>query len=129
MAANKKAVSSKKKKIAVEKGVVHIQSNFNNTIICLTDMTGHVITWASGGTSGFKGSKKGTPYASQLAADKVAKEALKIGVQKVDIVVKGPGSGRESAIRSVQAAGLNIENIQDATPIPHNGCRPKKKRF
>jgi small subunit ribosomal protein S11 len=129
MAKKKMKVKAKKKKIAVEKGVVHIQSTFNNTIVSLSDMQGAVITWSSGGNTGFKGAKKGTPYASQLAADKVAKEALKLGVKRVDVMVKGPGSGRESAIRSLQAAGLSVEAIRDVTPIPHNGCRPKKKRF
>lgn len=125
----KKKIKVKKKKIAVEKGVIHINSTFNNTIVSLTDPNGSVITWSSGGNAGFKGTKKGTPYASQLAADKVAKEAVKLGVKRVDVSVKGPGSGRESAIRTIQAAGLNVEGIRDVTPIPHNGCRPKKKRF
>jgi small subunit ribosomal protein S11 len=125
----KKKARPKKKKISVEKGVVHINSTFNNTIITLADPNGNTVIWSSGGNAGFKGTKKGTPYASQLAADKVAKEAMKLGVKRVDVEVKGPGSGRESAIRSVQAAGLTVEGIRDVTPIPHNGCRPKKKRF
>ncbi|SRR6056297_3013398 len=125
----KKKARPKKKKISVEKGVIHINSTFNNTIITLADPNGNTVTWSSGGNAGFKGTKKGTPYASQLAADKVAKESMKLGVKRVDIEVKGPGSGRESAIRSVQAAGLTVEGIRDVTPIPHNGCRPKKKRF
>jgi small subunit ribosomal protein S11 len=125
----KKKARPKKKKISVEKGVVHINSTFNNTIVTLADPNGNTVTWSSGGNVGFKGTKKGTPYASQLAADKVAKEAMKLGVKRVDIEVKGPGSGRESAIRSVQAAGITVEGIRDVTPIPHNGCRPKKKRF
>jgi len=125
----KRTATPKKKKLSVDKGVVHIQSNFNNTIVTLTDTKGQVITWSSGGNVGYKGTKKGTPYASQLAADKVAKEAIKLGVTKVDVLVKGPGAGRESAIRTLQAIGLSIDNIKDVTPIPHNGCRPKKKRF
>ena len=95
----------------------------------LTDTEGRPITWSSGGSVGFKGTKKGTPYAAQLASDRLAKEALSLGVKRVDVYVKGPGSGRESAIRALQAAGLNVETIKDVTPIPHNGCRPKKKRF
>ncbi|MDN5343335.1 30S ribosomal protein S11 [Oceanotoga sp. DSM 15011] len=125
----KKGAKQKRKKLTVDKGVVHINSTFNNTIITLTDLSGNSILWSSGGNAGFKGTKKGTPYASQLAADKVAKEAMKLGVKRVDVTVKGPGSGRESAIRSLQAAGLTVEGIRDVTPIPHNGCRPKKKRF
>ena len=118
----------KKKKITFDKAIVSIHSTFNNTIITLTDPNGNPISWASGGTAGFEGTKKGTPYAAQLAADKIAKEALKMGIKKVDIKVKGPGPGRESAIRTIQAAGLVVESIKDVTPIPHNGCRPKKKR-
>lgn len=125
----KRTKVAKKKKLSVDKGIIHIQSNFNNTIVTLTDPTGNVITWSSGGNVGHKGTRKGTPFAAQLAADKVAKEAVKLGVSKVDVKVKGPGSGRESAIRTIQAAGLNVESIKDVTPIPHNGCRPKKKRF
>ncbi|MFA6639319.1 MAG: 30S ribosomal protein S11 [Defluviitoga tunisiensis] len=120
---------SKKKKAAPEKAVVHIHSTFNNTIITLTDTEGRPIIWSSSGSVGFKGTKKGTPYAAQLASDRLAKEALSLGVKRVDVFVKGPGSGRESAIRALQAAGLNVETIKDVTPIPHNGCRPKKKRF
>ncbi|MCP5455624.1 MAG: 30S ribosomal protein S11 [Thermotogae bacterium] len=127
--AKRGSATPKKKKISIDKGVVHIKSTFNNTIITLTDAKGNPVLWSSGGNSGFKGTKKGTPYASQLAADKVAKEAMKLGISRVDVEVNGPGSGRESAIRSLQAAGLNVEGIRDVTPIPHNGCRPKKKRF
>jgi len=127
--AKRTATKNKKKKISIDKGVIRIHSNFNNTIVTLTDVRGNVVTWSSGGNVGYKGTKKGTPYASQLAADKVAKEAVKLGISKVDVTVKGPGSGRESAIRTIQAAGLTIDQIKDVTPIPHNGCRPKKKRF
>ena len=118
----------KKKKVAVDYGVVHIKSTFNNTIVTLTDQDGNTITWASGGTVGFEGTRKGTPYAAQLAADKVAREALRLGVKKVDVLVKGPGPGREAAIRTLQAAGLEVNQIKDVTPIPFNGCRPKKRR-
>lgn len=120
--------TKRKKKISIDKGVVHIRSTFNNTIITLTDVDGNVIIWASGGTSGYSGSKKSTPYAAQLAADKISKEASKIGISRVAIEVTGPGAGRESAIRTIQAAGLNIEAIKDITPIPHNGCRPRRRR-
>ncbi|ABR30840.1 30S ribosomal protein S11 [Thermosipho melanesiensis] len=128
MAKKTRRVVKRKKKIAVDHGVVHIKSSYNNTIITLTDPDGKVITWGSGGTAGFQGTRKGTPYAAQLAADQVAKEAVKLGIKKVDILVKGPGSGREAAIRTFQAAGLEIGTIKDVTPIPFNGCRPKKKR-
>jgi small subunit ribosomal protein S11 len=124
----KKGKSRTKKKIAINEGVVHINSTFNNTIISITDMKGNVISWASGGTVGFKGSRKGTPYGAQLAAEMVGKEVTALGLKSVDILVKGPGSGRESAIRSFQAQGFNIRAIKDVTPIPHNGCRPKKRR-
>lgn len=120
---------TKKKKAAAEKAAIHIHSTFNNTIVTLTDTEGRPIIWSSGGNVGFKGAKKGTPFSAQMASDKVAKEALNLGVKRVDVYVKGPGSGRESAIRALQAAGLNVESIKDVTPIPHNGCRPKKKRF
>jgi small subunit ribosomal protein S11 len=118
----------RKRKLTIDKGVVHIRSTFNNTIITLTDVDGNVIIWASGGTSGYSGSKKSTPYAAQLAADKISKEAAKVGISRVAIEVTGPGAGRESAIRTIQAAGLNIEAIKDITPIPHNGCRPRRRR-
>ena len=124
----KKGKSKTKKKIAINEGVVHINSTFNNTIISITDSKGNVISWASAGTVGFKGSRKGTPYGAQLAAESVGKEVMSNGMKSVDILVKGPGSGRESAIRSFQAQGFNIRAIKDVTPIPHNGCRPKKRR-
>ena len=112
----------------VAQGVAHIKATFNNTIITITDNTGDVLCWASAGTVGFKGSRKSTPFASQRAAEVVAQKAIKMGMKLVQVQVKGPGSGRESAIRSLQAAGLEIKGIDDVTPLPHNGCRPRKKR-
>ncbi len=109
-------------------GVAHIKATFNNTIVSIADSNGNVISWASAGKSGFKGSKKSTPFAAQLAAQASAKEAIEQGLKKIEVWVKGPGSGREAAIRSLQAAGLEITAIKDVTPIPHNGCRPPKKR-
>jgi small subunit ribosomal protein S11 len=118
----------KKTKRAEAVGVAHIQATFNNTIVCITDTTGKVLSWSSAGKAGFKGSKKSTPFAAQLAASTTAKEAMDLGVRKVEVWVKGPGSGREAAIRSLQASGLDITFIKDVTPIPHNGCRPPKRR-
>jgi small subunit ribosomal protein S11 len=109
-------------------GVAHILATFNNTIVSISDKNGNVVAWSSAGRSGFKGSKKSTPFAAQLAAQNTAKEAIEAGVRKVEVAVKGPGSGREAAIRSLQAAGLDIVAIKDVTPIPHNGCRPPKRR-
>ncbi len=109
-------------------GVAHVQASFNNTIITITDMDGAVITWASAGKVGFKGSRKSTPFAAQVAAEATAREALNLGMKRVEVWVKGPGGGREAAIRSLQAAGLEISAIKDVTPIPHNGCRPPKRR-
>jgi small subunit ribosomal protein S11 len=109
-------------------GVAHVQASFNNTIITITDTDGHVITWASSGKVGFKGSRKSTPFAAQVAAEASAREALNLGMKRVEVWVKGPGAGREAAIRSLQAAGLEISAIKDVTPIPHNGCRPPKRR-
>ena len=109
-------------------GVAHVQASFNNTIITITDMDGAVITWASAGKAGFKGSRKSTPFAAQVAAEASAREALNLGMKRVEVWVKGPGAGREAAIRSLQAAGLEISAIKDVTPIPHNGCRPPKRR-
>ncbi len=126
MAQRKKGV--KKEKRNVTYGAAHIQATFNNTIITVTDPNGDVITWSSAGNLGFKGSRKGTPYAAQIAATAVAKKAIDLGMKQVDIFVKGPGAGRESAIRALQAAGLEINLIKDVTPVPHNGCRPPKKR-
>ena len=126
--AKPKARVKKKEKKNVLQGRVHIQSTFNNTIVTSTDMLGNAIAWASAGTSGFKGARKGTPFASQYAAELVAKRSMEQGMKTVEVYVKGPGSGRETAIRSIQAAGLEITLIKDVTPIPHNGCRPPKKR-
>ncbi|MER3402811.1 MAG: 30S ribosomal protein S11 [Armatimonadota bacterium] len=119
---------TKKENKNVVHGVAHIQATFNNTIVSITDQQGNVISWASGGTVGFKGTKKGTPFAAQLASERAARAAMEHGVRKVDVEVKGPGPGRETAIRSLQAAGLEIVNIKDVTPVPHNGCRPPKRR-
>jgi small subunit ribosomal protein S11 len=113
---------------AVPKGHAYIHSTFNNTVITITDPSGNAIAWASSGTAGFKGSRKGTPYAAQLAAEQAARKGMEHGVRQVDVYVKGPGSGREAAIRSLQAAGLTITGIRDVTPTPHNGCRPRKSR-
>lgn len=109
-------------------GIAHIKSSFNNTIVCITDPEGNVISWASAGNVGFKGSRKSTPFAAQLAAEKAAKAAMEHGMRKVEVLVKGPGSGRETAVRSLQNSGLEVAGIKDVTPIPHNGCRPKKRR-
>ena len=109
-------------------GVAHIKATFNNTTVTITDTKGDTLCWSSAGTSGFKGSRKSTPFAGQLAAQQVAEKAMKFGVKEVDVKVKGPGSGRESAITALQAAGLLIKSIEDVTPLPHNGCRPKKRR-
>src|SRR5213593_3291402 len=109
-------------------GVVHIKSSFNNTIVSITDQEGNVISWASAGNVGFKGSRKSTPFAAQLAAEQAARRAMEHGVRKVDVVVKGPASGRETAIRTIQNTGIEVVGIKDVTPIPHNGCRPKKRR-
>ncbi len=109
-------------------GVAHIKSSFNNTIISISDQQGNVLAWASAGNVGFKGSRKSTPFAAQMAAEACAKRAMEHGVRRVDVMVKGPGSGRETAIRSLTAAGIEVTGIKDVTPIPHNGCRPKKRR-
>jgi small subunit ribosomal protein S11 len=109
-------------------GVAHVQASFNNTIITITDMDGAVVTWGSAGKAGFKGSRKSTPFAAQVAAEASAREAINLGMKRVEVWVKGPGAGREAAVRSLQAAGLEISAIKDVTPIPHNGCRPPKRR-
>jgi small subunit ribosomal protein S11 len=114
-----------RKNIAV--GQAHIKSSFNNTIISITDPTGGLVSWSSGGTVGFKGSRKSTPFAAQLAAEAAARKAMEHGMRRVDVFVKGPGSGRETAIRALQAAGLEVASIVDTTPVPHNGCRPRKR--
>lgn len=125
-----KTTTKKKKKVRLtfNEGIAHIHSSFNNTIVSLTDKAGNMLTWSSGGKIGYKGSKKSTPFAAQLAAEEVAKKALEMGINKVKVLVKGPGGGRESAIRSLDANGLQITMITDTTPIPHNGCRPRKTR-
>ncbi len=109
-------------------GIAHIQSTFNNTVVTISDLSGNVIAWASAGTAGFKGSRKGTPFAAGLAAENAARKAMEHGLRQVEVYVKGPGAGREAAIRSLQAAGLEVNLIKDVTPIPHNGCRPPKRR-
>ena len=118
----------KKNRTNLGTGIVHIQSTFNNTIVTITTIIGDTISWASSGSSGFKGARKGTPFAAQTAAEKAALEALSRGIKIVEILVKGQGSGRETAIRSIEGAGLEILSIQDITPVPHNGCRPRKRR-
>jgi small subunit ribosomal protein S11 len=123
-----KASRKKKEKKNIQNGVAHIQSTFNNTIITITDVNGNTIAWSSAGSQGFKGSRKSTPFAAQLAADDAAKKAQEHGVQNIEVYVKGPGSGREAALRALQAAGFNVTLIRDVTPIPHNGCRPPKRR-
>lgn len=119
---------SKKVKRTVSKGIAHIKSSFNNTMISITDPAGNVIAWASAGGQGFKGSRKGTPFAAQVAAEAVAKKAMDSGMRTVDVLLNGPGSGREAALRSLQSAGFSISLIRDVTPLPHNGCRPPKRR-
>ena len=120
-------VKRKEKKL-ISKGRAYIQSTFNNTVITITDQAGNTISWGSAGTAGFKGSRKGTPYAAQMAAEQAAHKSIEHGLKQVEVFVKGPGSGREAAIRALQAAGLTITGIRDVTPIPHNGCRPCKRR-
>ena len=128
MAGKTKARTKKRDKRKVDFGVAHIQSTFNNTIVTITDKEGNTISWSSAGALGFKGSKKSTPYAAQMAAEKAAEAALEYGLKEVDCYVKGPGSGRETAIRALQVAGIEVAIIKDVTPIPHNGCRPPKRR-
>jgi small subunit ribosomal protein S11 len=126
--AKKKGKTKRKEKKNISSGVVHIQSTFNNTIVTVADAAGNVVAWSSSGVQGFKGSRKSTPFAAQLAAEDAAKKAMEHGMRTVEVYVKGPGSGRESALRSLQAAGFNVTLIKDVTPIPHNGCRPPKRR-
>lgn len=126
--AKKTSRLKRREKKAVPRGRAYIQSTFNNTIITLTDPQGNVIAWGSSGTAGFKGSRKGTAYAAQRAAESAAKRGMEYGLRQIEVLVRGPGSGREAAIRSLQAAGLSITSIRDVTPIPHNGCRPPKRR-
>ena len=129
MAANvKKVVKKRRERKNIEKGAAHIRSTFNNTIVTITDVNGNAVSWASAGEMGFKGSRKSTPFAAQTAAEQAAKLAVDQGMKTVEVYVRGPGSGRESAIRALQTAGLNITMIKDVTPIPHNGCRPPKRR-
>ena len=112
----------------IAQGIAHIKSTFNNTIVSITDVNGDIVSWASAGTAGFKGARKGTPFAAQMAAESAARAAMEHGMKRVDVYVRGPGAGRETAIRSLQAVGLEVSLIRDVTPIPHNGCRPPKRR-
>ena len=128
MAATVKKTGSKKSKRNVPNGVVHIQSTFNNTIVSIADTNGNIISWSSAGQKGFKGSRKSTPYAAQIAADSAASKAIELGMKTLSVEVKGPGSGRETALRALQARGFKILSIKDTTPMPHNGTRPPKKR-
>ena len=124
----KKISRKRREKKLVERGVAHISSSFNNTIVTITDVNGNALSWASSGGMGFRGNKKSTPFAAQMAAETAAKAAMEYGLKTVEVYVNGPGSGREAAIRSLQAAGLDVNMIKDVTPIPHNGCRPPKRR-
>lgn len=124
----KKTVKRRREKKNIERGAAHIRSTYNNTIVTITDMTGNALSWASAGELGFKGSKKSTPFAAQTAAETAARIAMEHGLKTVEVFVKGPGQGRESAIRALQTAGLDITLIKDVTPVPHNGCRPPKRR-
>ena len=128
MAQVKKIVKKRRDKKSVDRGQAHIQSTFNNTIVTITDMKGNTVSWSSAGQLNFKGSKKSTPYAAQMAADNAARLACEFGMKTVEVYVKGPGSGREAAIRALQSAGLEVTMIKDVTPVPHNGCRPPKRR-
>jgi small subunit ribosomal protein S11 len=130
MAKNEKKTTDKKKskKNFGQNGVVHIKSSFNNTIVTISDVSGNAVSWSSSGAMGFRGSKKSTPYAAQVATDAAGKKAYDVGLRKLDVLMKGPGSGRESALRALKNIGFIINNIKDVTPLPHNGCRPKKKR-
>ena len=126
--AKRPAVSKKKKLKNIPNGIAYIHSTFNNTVVSITDSEGKVVIWKSGGTSGFKGTKKGTPFAAQIAAEQAAQVAIENGMKQIEIKIKGPGSGREASIRSIQATGLEVTRIVDITPVPHNGARPPKKR-
>jgi small subunit ribosomal protein S11 len=128
MAQKKRKKARRREKKSIPTGRAYIQSSFNNTIVTLTDPQGNVIAWGSSGSARFKGSRKGTPYAAQLAARDAVRKGMEHGLRQVEVFVKGPGSGREAAIRSLQASGLNVTSIRDVTPIPHNGCRPRKRR-
>ena len=124
----RKTKTKKKERKNISSGVVHIQSTFNNTIVTITDAMGNVVSWSSSGVHGFKGSRKSTPFAAQMTAEDAAKKAMEHGMKTVEVYVKGPGAGRESALRALQSAGFNVTMIKDVTPIPHNGCRPPKRR-
>ena len=128
MATTKRVGRKKKERKNIQDAIAHIQSTFNNTIITITDVSGNTLAWSSSGCQGFKGSRKSTPFAAQLAAEAVARKVLEYGVKNLEVYVKGPGSGREAALRSLQVMGFNIKLIRDVTPIPHNGCRPPKRR-
>ena len=125
---NKPKSKAKKVRKSVQSGIAHITASFNNTIVTITDVSGNVVAWSSSGTCGFKGSRKSTPYAAQVAAEDAAKKAMEHGMRTLEVNVSGPGSGRESALRALQAAGFTVTSIRDVTPIPHNGCRPRKRR-
>lgn len=124
----RRVARKKKERKNIPRGVAHIQATFNNTIVTITDYDGNVVAWSSAGTQGFKGSRKSTPFAAQLAAEDAARKAMEQGMRSVEVLIKGPGAGREAALRSLQAAGFQITLIRDVTPIPHNGCRPPKRR-
>jgi small subunit ribosomal protein S11 len=124
----KRVTRKKKEKRNIPRGVAHIQSTFNNTIVTISDLDGNVVAWSSAGTQGFKGSRKSTPFAAQLAAEDAARKAMEHGMRTVEVLIKGPGAGREAALRALQATGFQISLIKDVTPIPHNGCRPPKRR-
>jgi small subunit ribosomal protein S11 len=126
--AKRPASKKKKERKNIPTGVAHIKATFNNTLVTITDPTGNVVSWSSAGVQGFKGSRKGTPFAAQLAASDAAKKAMEHGMRSVDVYVKGPGAGREAALRAIQSAGLSVNLIRDVSPIPHNGCRPPKRR-
>ena len=126
--AGKKVIKRRRERKTVEKGAAHIRSSFNNTMVTITDTNGNALSWASSGGLGFRGSRKSTPYAAQMAAETAAKAAMEYGLKTVEVYVKGPGQGREAAIRALQSAGLDVTMIKDVTPIPHNGCRPHKRR-
>lgn len=128
MAARKQTTRKRRVKKNIESGIAHIRSTFNNTIVTITDTQGNAVSWSSAGTLGFKGSRKSTPYAAQMAAETAAKASMEHGLKTLEVTVKGPGSGREAAIRALQAAGLEVTAIRDVTPVPHNGCRPPKRR-
>lgn len=128
MAKARKTTRKKRERKNIERGAAHIRSTFNNTIVTITDVLGNALSWASAGGLGFKGSRKSTPFAAQMAAETAAKSAMEHGLKSVEVYVKGPGAGREAAIRALQAAGLEVNLIKDVTPIPHNGCRPPKRR-